>query len=205
MVENNSPAHGDGMRGANRLRAMQKRNRNLTPADKEAARKLRKKWDSAVAKRKEHGVPLTQDRMAERLASMTGRGTQGLVSQYLNGQIALNYRALLAFADEVGFDPEEVRNDLPEQQIAASRPSAGQAGLSSHQPLELAELRVVIGLTAKALAASIHPAGKELLGALENLPKPLRDREFVRYTIDALRSELPSPRRVRGSAAQSRS
>lgn len=80
-----------------------------TPADIAAAGRLKAIWD-----RKKDGLGLTQDKMAEALD-----GTQGLVSQYLNGKIPLNFKTLLAFARELEIDPAEVRTDLPEQRLTS--------------------------------------------------------------------------------------
>lgn len=85
-----------------------------TPADLAAATRLRKLWDEAVTDRATTENRLTQDLMVERFNQATGRGSQGLVSQYLNGRIPLNYRAVRIFAQEIGCRPEEIRSDLPE-------------------------------------------------------------------------------------------
>lgn len=83
-------------------------NRAITNADIEAARRLKALWKQRA---KDRG--LTQYSMAEKI----GR-TQGLVSNYLNGVIALNYKALMQFCAALGIDdPTIVRNDLPEQRI----------------------------------------------------------------------------------------
>jgi transcriptional regulator with XRE-family HTH domain len=81
-----------------------------TEADKAAARRLRAIWDERA-----RGLGLTQDKMAAKMD-----GSQGLVSQYLNGLIPLNYRALLSFSDALGIDPATVRTDLQEQALTAS-------------------------------------------------------------------------------------
>lgn len=168
------------------------RRRNITPADKQAAAKLKALWDTAVPRRKAEGRPLTQEIMAERLASAIGRGTQGLVSQYLNGYIALNYRALLAFADEVGFEPEQVRDDLPEQHLQGF-PRAHENKALPMNPRatapDITELRLLLSLTAQALAASTPIAGRELV-------KAIRDKvgsaphTFAGKLVKALESEL---------------
>ncbi len=49
------------------------------------------------------------------MAHKLGGSSQSLTSQYLNGKIALNYRALLAFAGVLGCEPSAIRDDLPEQ------------------------------------------------------------------------------------------
>lgn len=85
------------------------RNRVITTADLAAARRLKELW---LSRAKPLGV--TQETVAELLD-----GTQGLVSQYMTGKIALNYRALLAFAQALQLeDPSVIRADLPEQQLA---------------------------------------------------------------------------------------
>lgn len=83
-----------------------------TPADLAAAGRLRAIWD-----RKKEAFGLTQDKMAEALD-----GSQGLVSQYLNGKIPLNYKTVLAFARALEIDPAEIRADLPEQRLSAPAP-----------------------------------------------------------------------------------
>jgi len=84
-------------------------------ADRAAAQRLRAEWDARA-----RGLALTQDKMAARMG-----GTQGLVSQYLNGFIPLNYRALMHFAEALGVDPLQIRDDLPEQAFVPSTPSRG--------------------------------------------------------------------------------
>ncbi|MFD0130876.1 helix-turn-helix transcriptional regulator [Bacillus subtilis] len=49
-----------------------------------------------------------------------GEANQSLISQYMNGIIALNYRAVLWFAKQLGCEDTEIRTDLPEQQFAAA-------------------------------------------------------------------------------------
>ena len=81
----------------------------LTPADLAAAKRLKAAWE---ARARERG--LTQQIMATRI----GR-TQGLVSNYLNGVIALNYKALMQFCAALGIDdPTTIRGDLPELKLA---------------------------------------------------------------------------------------
>jgi DNA-binding Xre family transcriptional regulator len=57
---------------------------------------------------------------------------------------------------------------------------------------EFAELQLVTGLIAQALAASIQPAGKALLDALEKLPKAMKDREFLQDVMNVVAAELPN-------------
>lgn len=83
-----------------------------TSADIKAAERLRLLWDKAAAKARAEGQRLTQDIAAEALGA-----NQSAVSQYLNGLIPLNYRALLVFSRLIGVEPHEIRADLPEQQL----------------------------------------------------------------------------------------
>lgn len=82
----------------------------LTPADMAAARKLQRLWAARANPRE-----LTQDAFAAQMDI-----TQGAVSQYVNGKIALNYGAVLAFAKALGCDPKAIRDDLPEQRLQRS-------------------------------------------------------------------------------------
>lgn len=89
--------------------------RNITPADQAAAARLRAIWDA-----KGRGNRPTQMEMAHLL----GGSSQSLTSQYLGGDIALNYKAVLAFARALGCAPEAIRDDLPEQLLTkATAPS----------------------------------------------------------------------------------
>lgn len=94
---------------------MDNRKAKPSPADLAAAKKLRAEWDARA-----RGLALTQDKMAAKMG-----GSQGLVSQYLNGTIGLNYRALLLFADALQIKPETIRTDLPEQQLTGSGAPVG--------------------------------------------------------------------------------
>ena len=69
-----------------------------TAADLAAAKRLRAAWDARA-----RSLGLTQDKMAAKLG-----GSQGLVSQYLNGKIPLNFRTLLGFSDALGIAPETI-------------------------------------------------------------------------------------------------
>ncbi|MBB3832521.1 phage repressor protein C with HTH and peptisase S24 domain [Xanthomonas arboricola] len=82
-----------------------------TPDDVKAASRLKSAW---AARARERGI--TQDKMAEELGI-----TQGAVSQYLNGRIPMNYRTLYAFCRALGISDAEIRTDLPEQSLQATR------------------------------------------------------------------------------------
>lgn len=79
-----------------------------TPADLEAAERLRAAW----AKRPRG---LTQEKMGVLLGA-----SQSAVSHYLSGRNALNYRVLMLFAQALDIDPIAIRDDLPEQALASS-------------------------------------------------------------------------------------
>jgi transcriptional regulator with XRE-family HTH domain len=89
----------------------EKKRAKPTKADLDAARRLRARWDE---KRKEVG--LTQEDIAKDWPGKPEGATQGLVSQYLRGEIPLGYIALLHFAKKLKCAPEDIRDDLPEQQ-----------------------------------------------------------------------------------------
>lgn len=128
IFQRNSPANGVYPASVIRLADMgkaKKTRRTITPADIAAAARLRAAWDTRKRERAGTSSPLGQEEFAAKLGSALGRKsptTQSLVSQYLNGHIALNYKALMAFCDELNWPPTEIRNDLPEQRAAESDP-----------------------------------------------------------------------------------
>lgn len=77
--------------------------RRITPEDKRAADNLKRIW---TERRKKLG--LTQERVAE----LFGEKTQGLISQYINGRIALGPVATLRFAHILKCSPQEIRPDM---------------------------------------------------------------------------------------------
>lgn len=82
-----------------------KKTRKITASDKEAARRLLELWE-----RLPKGKRPKQEDIPE-------LGSQSAVSQYLNGKIALNFYAVCVFAKIIGCKPEDIRSDLPEQQV----------------------------------------------------------------------------------------
>lgn len=94
-------------------------------ADIEAAARLRAAWQ-----RRPKGV--TQQTVADLLEA-----SQSAVSQYLHGRIPLNYRAAQAFAIAIGCRPEDIRTDLPEQQLMlGGRVEDGRASYITVEPDE---------------------------------------------------------------------
>jgi hypothetical protein len=109
------------------------RKRTITPADKAAARRLRAIWD-AIPK----GERPTQ---AELAMDFPGEApNQSLISQYLGGKIALNYKAVRYFATALNVPESAIRTDLPEQTLNHSALNRGteknsEAGVTSESQL----------------------------------------------------------------------
>lgn len=76
-----------------------------TEADLRAAKRLKRLWLAMPRDRRP-----TQDQLADRYGE---GGSQSLISQYMNGHIPLNLRAVLFFARELGCSPLEIYPDLP--------------------------------------------------------------------------------------------
>ena len=98
----------------------------LTHVEVEAAKRLMHRWKSIPAKDRP-----TQEKMAE----LWGEGgSQSLISQYLNGVIALNVTAAIRFGTIFGCKPEEIL-DVPELAgRPAARASASSQVLLMHAP-----------------------------------------------------------------------
>lgn len=109
--------------------------RTITQADLDAAKRLRALWDAKPRKERP-----TQEEMAGRL----GGSSQSLTSQYLNGKIALNYKAVLAFAEALGCLPEAIRDDLKEQLLVRS---AAASQSLRNEASTLSSRRDVLGLS----------------------------------------------------------
>lgn len=84
--------------------------RTITPADRAAAARLKSIWQALPRAERP-----TQQQMADEWDG-PGDANQSLISQYMNGIIALNYRAVLFFAKQLGCKDTDIRDDLPEQQ-----------------------------------------------------------------------------------------
>src|SRR5579862_1353151 len=81
------------------------RRAKITPADEEAARRLRKIWKT---------TKLTQDEIANQWAKLWGESiTQGMVSQYMRARSPLNLKAVLTFATILECEARDIRSDLP--------------------------------------------------------------------------------------------
>lgn len=80
--------------------------RELTPSEKEAARKLKAAWEDFKAREDNKGVN------QEWLGQETGLGNQSLIGQYLGGKIQLNHKALFAICKVIGVRPETISHEL---------------------------------------------------------------------------------------------
>lgn len=101
------------------------RTRSISSADLEAAARLKAIWLAIPRDRRP-----TQQHLAD-VWDGGGEANQSLISQYMTGKIALNYRAVLFFARELGVCPEDIRSDLPEQKLAVQG-SFATSGTPSH-------------------------------------------------------------------------
>lgn len=86
--------------------AKKEHTRNITPADEAAAERLRRLWADRARQ-----LGVTQYTVADLMEA-----TQGAVSQFLRGRIALNLKATLAFAKALQVDWREIRDDFPDLQ-----------------------------------------------------------------------------------------
>lgn len=83
---------------------------SITDADRQAADRLKSFWLSMPNRP-------TQQSLAEAWPYSGSEANQSLISQYMGGKIALNHRAVLFFANQLGIRPEEIRSDLPELKL----------------------------------------------------------------------------------------
>lgn len=83
----------------------------LSPAQKADAARLSAFYEEWKASRKSQGLPASQ----EVAASLLGFSTQSAVSQYVRGNIPLNVRALIKFAELFNRQPAEISPDLAKE------------------------------------------------------------------------------------------
>lgn len=159
-----------------------------TEADIRAAARLKKLWLAMPRDRRP-----TQDQLADRYGE---GGSQSLISQYMNGIIPLNLRAVLFFAREIGCDPHEIYPDLPGLDAIAgslrartAEPAvpygeldevdAQWAGYSLEQKrriLEIVKLAGVIGVTGTPRTAQKEDVGLKPSSTGAELRKLRRQR-----------------------------
>lgn len=92
-----------GRRADNKRMAKSASKRTITPADREAAKRLKRIWEH-----KKKALHLTQEKAADQL----GFKTQAAVSHYLNCRIALGPVATLKFARLLDVSPQDIRPDF---------------------------------------------------------------------------------------------
>lgn len=83
----------------------------LTPEQAEESRALKRLVDHWQAQRKKDGLPWRQ----ADLGLLLGGLTQGSVSQYVRGNLPLNARAVMAFANALGVPPSSISTRLAEE------------------------------------------------------------------------------------------
>lgn len=141
--------------------------RTITDADRRAATRLRALWDATPKERR--------GTQADAAAAWGDHANQSLISQYLRGDLALNYAALLFFSGYLGCSPEQIRDDLPEQQLAAryAAPSGAAVGLHFRAPDSVAK-QPLHDLDASALRAALEAVEQALASARIRLPVAAR-------------------------------
>lgn len=130
--------------------------RNITPQDLENAARLKSIWLTY----KESTKSTQTD-----LAAMMGFAGQGVVTQYLNGSIALNTDAILRFARVLGVSPEKINPDLAGISITPSELRLTRvpvvAALSGASPGRLASIEIATSMDKKLYAVSVDTDGSE--------------------------------------------
>lgn len=89
--------------------------RTITKADREAAERLKSIWLAMPDRPTQQAIADLWD----------GDANQSLISQYMNGNIALNFRAVMLFSRILGCEPVDIRSDLPEQRGVTTTADAG--------------------------------------------------------------------------------
>lgn len=100
FMDTHKPTHPKRLEVPTLTRKRAPRAQIADPIRDEEARLLKLKY---LAKKK-----VDPDLNQEKIADMCGWAGQSVVSQYLNGKIALNFSALVKFASILNFDPSEV-------------------------------------------------------------------------------------------------
>lgn len=123
--------------------------RNVTPADKAAAARLRPLWEDF--KRSFPKGEMSQQILADRWPG--GGATQGLISQYLRGDLALNYKAVLFFATQLNVPTSAIRTDLPEQILNRS---STESGGEKNSPRDVAPVSHPAGISRPILDQALE-------------------------------------------------
>lgn len=143
------------------LRAMTERRkipkRNITSADIEAARNLRRLWREKKTK-----LRLTQ----ESVATEEFGATQGLISQYLTGKIALGPVAVLKFAKVLQVEPREIRKDFDLLMGTSDKDLTAEARQLAHKWMALPS----------RMRDNVKKHIEDLLDAISQKHQPSKDR-----------------------------
>lgn len=103
--ENSSSAICEYISTATTVRAMKAPRRELTSEEQAECARLKAVFEKRQKEAKDQGSRLTQESLGNAIGWRSG---QSAVNQYLNGKVPLNLEALLKFATELRFAPEEV-------------------------------------------------------------------------------------------------
>lgn len=99
------------------------------------------------------------------LAEILGFAGQGVVTQYLNGSIALNTDAILRFARVLGVSPAEINPDLAGISITPTDLRLTRipilASLSGAPPGRLASIEIATSMDKKLYAVAVDTEGSE--------------------------------------------
>lgn len=130
--------------------------RTITPHDVENAARLKAKWLAY-----KEATKTTQADLAKTL----GFAGQGVVTQYLNGKIALNTDAILRFARVLGITPAEIDPDLAGLSITPTDMRLTRihilANLSGAPPGRLASIEIATTMDKKLYAVAVDTDGSE--------------------------------------------
>lgn len=130
--------------------------RTITPQDLDNAARLKSKWLAY-----KEATKTTQADLAEIL----GFAGQGVVTQYLNGLIALNTDAIIRFARVLGVRPEEINPDLAGITITPSDLHLVRVHilgtLSGASPGRLASIEIATTMDKKLYAVAVDTEGSE--------------------------------------------
>ena len=163
--------------GAASLRGMRERVRRITDEDLAAAARLKALWQAMPSDARP-----TQQAIADHREG-GGEANQSLISQYMNGRLALNYRAVLAFAKALGCRPEDIRDDLPEQ-----RNTGTSARAPASQP---------VGLDVEKLTDLIETVEAAVLKSRRSLDPRTKARIIMRLYMNEQAKAASSPQEVR--------
>ena len=147
--ENSSSAICEDISTATTVRAMKAPRRELTSEEQAECARLKAVFEKRQKEAKDQGSRLTQESLGNAIGWRSG---QSAVNQYLNGKVPLNLEALLKFATELRFAPEEVSPRLAAEiagvtMTAEKRPAATVVEIASNvqgEPYQVRSGRVPV-------------------------------------------------------------